>query len=201
MEGNNIIKNIKSFNLSEKDYICSKINIYEKNSLMEYFQNLTEDSNWKCIEAYNQQDKCIAGLCYQICIGPLPAIPTFFKCGSIWGFWGNKSALEKLILLSVCDLRNQNIFKILSYAYNEEIFEILQNLRFSIFEKINDYITLCQNGNLINGIKKSSKNIKISVIIPVFNSSKSIKSAIRSIQNINMPDIEIIVIDDYSLDN
>ena len=131
MEGNNIIKYIKSFNLSEKDYICSKINIYEKNSLMEYFQNLTEDSNLKYIEAYNQQDKCIAGLCYQICIGPLPAIPTFFKCGSIWGFWGNKSALEKLILLAVCDLRNQNIFKILTYAYNEEIFDILQNLRFS----------------------------------------------------------------------
>ena len=61
----------------------------------------------------------------------------------------------------------------------------------NFFERINDYITLCQNEHLINGIQKSSEKIKISVVIPVFNSSKSIKPTIRSIQNINMPDIEI----------
>ena len=126
-----IIKYLKSFSLKEKYYICSKINIYKKDELMEYFNSLSEDSNLKYIEAYNQQDKCIAGLCYQICVGPFPSIPTFFKCGSIWGFWGNKSALEKLILASICDLRNQNIFKILSYAYNEANFEILKSLHFS----------------------------------------------------------------------
>ena len=71
----------------------------------------------------------------------------------------------------------------------------------NFFERINDYITLCQNEHLINGIQKSSEKIKISVVIPVFNSSKSIKPTIRSIQNINMPDIEIILVDDYSLDN
>ena len=128
---NNIIKYIKFFDIKEKDYICSQINKIDNNLLIQYFHNLTENSNLHYIEAYNQQDKCIAGLCYQICIGPLPAIPTFFKCGSIWGFWGDKSALEKLILISVCDLRRKNVFKILSYAYNEEILEILKNLRFS----------------------------------------------------------------------
>ena len=130
MEGNTI-KYFKSFGINEKDYICSKINIFNQDVLKEYFQNLTDNSDFKYIEAYNQQNKSIAGLCYQICIGPLPAIPTFFTCGSIWGFWGEKSALEKLILLAVCDLRNKNVFKILSYAYNAEIFEILKNLRFT----------------------------------------------------------------------
>ena len=46
-----------------------------------------------------------------------------------------------------------------------------------------------------------SKQPKISVIIPVYNSQKTIKSAIRSIQNQNMIDIEIILINDFSKDN
>ena len=33
--------------------------------------------------------------------------------------------------MAVNDLRKKSIFKILSYAYNEQIFKILQNLRFS----------------------------------------------------------------------
>ena len=70
-------------------------------------------------------------MCYQICVGPLPGIPTFFECGSIWGFWGEKSSLEKLILISISELRKKKVFKILSYAYNEGINSILHNLRFS----------------------------------------------------------------------
>jgi glycosyltransferase involved in cell wall biosynthesis len=42
---------------------------------------------------------------------------------------------------------------------------------------------------------------KITSIIPVFNASKTIKAAIRSIQNQNMDDIEIILVDDVSTDN
>jgi len=41
----------------------------------------------------------------------------------------------------------------------------------------------------------------ISVIIPVYNAFKTIKSAIRSIQNQNMKEIEIILVDDVSTDN
>ena len=131
MERKNIIKYIKSFNQKEINYILNKISIYNKDILKEYLANLDENSNFKYLEAYNQLDECIAGMCYQICVGPLPGIPTFFECGSIWGFWGEKSSLEKLILISISELRKKNVFKILSYSYNEDINSILHNLRFS----------------------------------------------------------------------
>ena len=39
---------------------------------------------------------------------------------------------------------------------------------------------------------------KITAIILIYNSEKTIKVAIRSIQNQNMADIEILLIDDFS---
>ena len=69
-------------------------------------------------------------------------------------------------------------------------------------EKINNFIEICHKWKLINGIQKSQSIIpKITSIIPSFNSSKTIKRAIRSIQNQKMSDIEILVVDDYSTDN
>ena len=44
-------------------------------------------------------------------------------------------------------------------------------------------------------------NPKISVVIPVYNGEKYIKSALTSIQNQDLKDIEIIMIDDFSDDN
>lgn len=89
---------------------------------------------------------------------------------------------------------------ILTILKNDSLKKNLLNI-YPLLKQINTYIKLCKKGILINRIQKSSKYIKISVIIPVFNSINSIKSTIRSIQNINMSDIEIILIDDYSLDN
>ena len=43
--------------------------------------------------------------------------------------------------------------------------------------------------------------IKISVIIPVYNNEKNIKSIIRSVQRQDMNEIEIILVNDYSTDN
>ena len=43
--------------------------------------------------------------------------------------------------------------------------------------------------------------IKISVIIPVYNNEKNIKSVIRSVQMQDMNEIEIILVNDYSTDN
>ena len=126
-----IIKNIKEFDKSELNSICSKLNNINKDLLIKYLNNLNDFSNFSYIEAYNQENESIAGICYQICDGPLPPIPTFFKCGSLWGFWGEKTALKKLILISICNLREQNIFKILTYAYNEEIYNILLDLHFT----------------------------------------------------------------------
>ena len=71
-----------------------------------------------------------------------------------------------------------------------------------LFEKINKFIEICKEGKLINIIKHRYKSpTKITSIIPVYNASKTIKTAIRSIQNQNMNEIEILLVDDASTDN
>ena len=69
-----------------------------------------------------------------------------------------------------------------------------------ILTNINANILLYQNGVLVNGILPLSSNNLITVIIPVYNSEKTIKAAIRSVQNQNFRDIEMILIDDFSTD-
>jgi glycosyltransferase involved in cell wall biosynthesis len=54
---------------------------------------------------------------------------------------------------------------------------------------------------LLEGIKKPSKNILATVVISSYNSEKTIKRAIRSVQNQKMSDIEIIIVEDCSIDN
>ena len=63
-----------------------------------------------------------------------------------------------------------------------------------IIKTANNYIRACINGKLINGIKKSSEKPKITTLTACYNSEKTIKRAIRSIQNQIMPDIEILII-------
>ena len=70
----------------------------------------------------------------------------------------------------------------------------------TILNKINKNIILCQKGILLNGILKSISNPIITVIISIYNSEKTIKTAIRSVQNQNFRDIEILLIDDCSKD-
>jgi len=70
------------------------------------------------------------------------------------------------------------------------------------FQKINKYLNICREEKLLNSIShKNIKSPKITAIIPVYNAFKTIKSAIRSIQNQNMKEIEIILVDDVSTDN
>ena len=65
-----------------------------------------------------------------------------------------------------------------------------------------NYMEKCEQGLLINPVPfKSLENPKISVIIPVYNASSTIKKAIRSIQNQKFEEIEIILFDDCSPDN
>ena len=103
----------------------------------------------------------------------------------------------KLILLFIINIFIANT----KYTNTNNIYENNFVADINLFNQINKFINLCKNGTLINGIHYYSKNIKISVIIPVFNSSKGIKSTIRSIQNQKIKDIEIVLIDDYSLDD
>ena len=65
-----------------------------------------------------------------------------------------------------------------------------------------EFMEKCEKGILLESSAcKSIENPKISVIIPVYNASATIKKAIRSIQNQNLKEIEIILYDDASPDN
>ena len=91
-----------------------------------------------------------------------------------------------------------NIFIKLMMFYNKKFINKNINL---ILNNINKNIILCQKGILTNDILKSYSNPLITVIIPIYNSEKTIKSAIRSVQNQNFRDLEILLIDDFSKDN
>ena len=72
-----------------------------------------------------------------------------------------------------------------------------------IMEKANKYIRICRNNILFEDIPNlhQIQKIKITSIITSYNSNMTINTAIRSIQNQNMSELEIIIIDDYSTDN
>ena len=65
------------------------------------------------------------------------------------------------------------------------------------------YIQICMKGKLINqnNILNNTSPPKISAIIPIYNCEKIIKACIRSIQNQNMQELEIILVNDNSRDN
>lgn len=68
------------------------------------------------------------------------------------------------------------------------------------FNKIEDYLKLCNNKLIkIKKIKKY-KEPKISIISPIYNRGKYLQRFIKSIQNQNFKEIEIILIDDCSTD-
>ena len=75
-------------------------------------------------------------------------------------------------------------------------------LRKNVLNKGLQYMKQCFKGKLLNNNTNIlSLNPKISVVIPVYNCEKTIKFAVRSIQNQNMADIEIILVNDNSKDN
>ena len=65
-----------------------------------------------------------------------------------------------------------------------------------------DFIKKCFNGIIMNNNNLYlTLKPKISAVIPVYNCEKTIKAAVRSIQNQNMADIEIILVNDRSTDS
>ena len=107
-----------------------------------------------------------------------------------------------IIILTNYEKKNFNRINIREQKkFNFNLDKIYTN-KILFFEKINDYIRICRKGILINDINYNNTiTPKITAIIPVFNAFKTIKYAIRSIQNQNMSDIEIILVDDVSTDN
>ena len=88
----------------------------------------------------------------------------------------------------------------LSIEYQNIIYENeLKNNKIIFYKK---YIDQCLKGRLINNKKyKISNNPKITIIIPFYQTGDLIKIIIRSIQNQNIQDIEILLINDFSKDN
>ncbi len=65
-----------------------------------------------------------------------------------------------------------------------------------------EFIYQSSQGILIFKIPlKVDNKVKLSCVIPFFNSEVTIKQAVRSIQNQDMIDIEIILVNDFSSDN
>ena len=84
----------------------------------------------------------------------------------------------------------------MEYSYNQSNKPELNY----VLEEINRWIYLCRNDILIYGIQNMIKP-EITAIITCYNSQKYIKTAIRSVQNQLFADIEILVVDDGSIDN
>ena len=111
-----------------------------------------------------------------------------------------------ILILIYITTKNQSPFNLLNilsifykkrppFNYKEHIYSRGQTLDRGL-----KYIKECREGNLLISSSKFKKvnSPKISVVIPIYNCERTLKSAIRSVQNQDMLDIEIILINDNS---
>ena len=80
-------------------------------------------------------------------------------------------------------------------------FLLIPYIRNHEFKKIENYLKICNNPELLEIKPKISNNPKVSIISPVYNTGKFVLRLIKSIQYQNFKDLEIILIDDSSTDN
>jgi len=94
-------------------------------------------------------------------------------------------------------------YKKITNNSNEIILD--NNSNYSIYDaakKSIDFLVMSSNGNLFSNISlKVNKNPKVSVVIPAYNVQKYIKRTIRSIQNQEKEDLDIVIVNDFSTDN
>ena len=99
--------------------------------------------------------------------------------------------------------KNNNIsnYQNLSLSYITKNYRI-QNVTLDELKIYLDYMDKAKKGIFLNkqNLRKSD-NPKVSIIISLYNREEYINSTIRSVQNQNLSEIEIIIIDDFSLDN
>lgn len=93
-------------------------------------------------------------------------------------FFSNKSDIKDAIVNKTFSDECRRIKKFMYLAKN--------NILLDKFIDLNNYIT---------------DKPKLSVVIPVYNGEKYLKSALTSIQNQDLKNIEIVMVDDYSEDN
>ena len=98
------------------------------------------------------------------------------------------------------------LFSFVVFLYLFIRFDILNkilrtNLYYEMIQ-IEEYLRICNKTNLMNKrVFKKIEKPKISIITPVYNKENSILRYLRSIQNQLFDSIEIIIIDDKSIDN
>ena len=103
-----------------------------------------------------------------------------------------------LLLLIAYVKAENNYFKILQNITSKENFTNKNTVKY----RGRKYLDKCFKGILSqNENFEISKSPKITMIIPIYNTGTLIKSVVRSIQNQNMKDIEIILVNDFSNDN
>ena len=105
------------------------------------------------------------------------------------------SFISIFLIIELC------LLLLLNKNYNSNIL-LKQIIKKKEFQRINSFFELCKFGILLNKMKfKISFHPKISIIIPIYNKEKYILRFLRSIQNQFFDDIEIILIDDHSIDS
>ena len=102
-----------------------------------------------------------------------------------------------VFLISIC------IIAYISFNISRLHFNLSEDNRNIVWKKGLQYTKKCLEGKLIQEIPNfPDDHIPIlSIIIPVYNANKTIKSAVRSIQNQRMKDYEILLVNDCSNDN
>ena len=95
----------------------------------------------------------------------------------------------------------QNSSKILTNNYQPKYVSIEKENRPETLLKGKKFIDKCLNKQIISQKFRIVEKPKISAIIPVYNSEKTIYPSICSIQNQNYTSYEIILINDFSSDN
>ena len=93
-------------------------------------------------------------------------------------------------------MRSIIIFLLIFYFVNSEFTPIDKSKE----ESIKNFISKNQKESLINKTFKKSESPKVSVIISLYNAEKKILPAIRSVQNQNLQEIEIVCVNDKSND-
>ena len=115
-----------------------------------------------------------------------------------------KYIIVRIILISSFIIIIKVCFKCNLFNYIKET--IFENRKFDdyieAFNKAKDFINNNMKGILINKQEiRLYKKPKISVVIPCYNCKDFILRTIRSIQNQNFSSFEIIIVNDFSIDN
>ena len=107
----------------------------------------------------------------------------------------NRKCFKGLRIIFIC-------ISFLNCYFSKAIIKYSSHLHFIIeCNKIEDYLKLCNNQLIKLNNRKKYKLPKISIISPVYNRDKYLFRFIKSLQNQNFNEIEIILIDDCSIDN